>query len=356
MKKERLIKAGAAFGLALGLFFIPAGRLTAQAAEVIATVEGTVMTGTTSELLLLSTKEGKMEIKLDGDTDTSACKILLPDKKISVSVSHGSDAYLHAVKITTDTQTLGVSIDTSNTATVNGTIGEKTTGTLLYLNTAQGTMEIKLDATTDMSGCRVLVAGKSYSVVCARGSDAYMHALSISDGIASVSAFGGTSSGMTPAPSGTVTASTVSVSGTVNKSTKEDLLYLQTKDGEMQIKIDGYTDSRNGMMLMEGRSLTVSVYHGSDAYMHAASITGVKNMVQAPQIDTSSPATVTGTVKSSSTENTLFLDTANGEMELKLDALRSVTNCKVLVDGKKISVVCARGSDAYMHALDIAGA
>ena len=63
MKKNRMIKVCMAFFLILGMLIMPAGQLKVQAAEVIATVEGTVMSGTTSELLLLSTKEGKMEIK-----------------------------------------------------------------------------------------------------------------------------------------------------------------------------------------------------------------------------------------------------------------------------------------------------
>lgn len=42
-------------------------------------------------------------------------------------------------------------------------------------------------------------------------------------------------------------------------------------------------------------------------------------------------------------------------MELKLDTVRNVTNCKVLVSGKKLNVTCTRGSDAYMHAIDITG-
>ena len=356
MKRYKIVKMCMALCLTLSMIMIPANQLDVHAAEVIAKVEGTVMSGTTAELLLLSTKEGKMEIKIDSGTDTSACKVLLPDKQVSVSVAHGSDEYLHAVRITSGTQTPTTSVDTSTAATVTGTIGEKTTGSLLYFKTPQGEMEIKLDTTTDMSGCKVLVAGKSYSIVCARGSDAYMHAISISDGAAGSISSVGTGSGLTPAPAGTITASTVSVSGTVTSKTKEDLLYLSTDGGEMQIKIDSNTDSRSGMVLTSGRKLTVSVYHGSDAYMHAASIIGVKDAVQAATIDTSTSATVSGTVGSKSTENVLFLNTPQGEMELKLDTVRTVSNCKVLVTGKKVSVICARGSDAYMHALDITGA
>lgn len=350
MNRKRIAKTCLAICLALSMIMIPANQLKVQAAEVVATVEGTVLSGTTSELLLLSTKDGKMEIKLDSNTDTSACKILIPDNKVSVSVSHGSDGYLHAVKITNSTQTASISIDSSTTATVTGTINEKTKGDILYFNTPQGEMEIKLDTTTDISGCSVLVVEKTYSITCARGSDAYMHALSIADGAA-----GSTASGLTPAPAGTVTASTTTVTGTVKSSTKEDLLYLSTSGGEMQIVIDSNTDSRNGIMLTSGRTLTVSVYRGSDAYMHAASITGVKSSSFAANIDTSSTATVSGTVGSKSTENVLYLNTPQGEMELKLDAVNSVSNLKVLVSGKKISVTCARGSDAYMHALSITG-
>ena len=59
---------------------------------------------------------------------------------------------------------------------------------------------------------------------------------------------------------------------------------------------------------------------------------------------------------SKSTEDLLYLKTPQGEMELKLDTVKSVSNCKVITSGRKLSVTCARGSDAYMHAVDITGA
>ncbi len=354
MRRLVILKMCLMISLAFGVLLMPENRLTAFADEVAATVEGTVMSGTTAEILKLSTKEGDMEIKLDDKTDASACKILLPDSKIKVSVSHGSDGYLHAVKITGGEQESVVSVDTSATSTVTGTIGEKTKGDLLYVNTAQGEMQIKLDPSTNMSGCSVLVAEKSYSITCARGSDAYMHAVSISDSSSGNGSSSGSVSSLTPAPSQTVTETTTSVTGKVADGTKEDRLYLETSGGEMEIVIDSRTDSRGGMVLTVGSKLTVSVYRGSDAYMHAAVITANKD-TGAAEIDASSPATVSGTVGSKSTENLLYLDTPQGQMELKLDAVRSVNNCKVLVSGKKFSVTCARGSDAYMHALDITG-
>ncbi len=350
MKMKRIIRICLAVCLILGITALPAGRIKAHAAEVIATVSGTVMSGTTSEILLLSTKEGKMEIKMDSATDTSECKVLLPDSRIYVSVSHGSDGYLHAVKITANAQATAVTVDSSNCSTVTGTISSKTKGDVLYFNTPQGEMQIKLDTSTNMNGCKVLLVGQAYSIICARGSDAYMHAVSISD---SITAPGGAPSGLTPMPAKIVTDSTTAVTGTVGSNTKEDLLYLSTNEGEMQIKIDANTDSRSGMVLVPNTRLTVYVYHGNDAYMHAATILSSKTAAAPVGMDTSSPATVTGTVADKSTENVLFLNTPQGEMELKLDAVRNVSNCKVLISGKRLSVTCTRGSDACMHALDI---
>lgn len=359
MKKNRIRKIGMGICLVLGMM-IPANQLTAQAEEVIATVQGKVQTGTTSDLLKLSTKDGNMEIKLDSGTDTSKCKILLPDNQISVSVSHGSDGYLHAVRITTQTQTPAAALD-SSTSTVTGTIGQKTKGDILYVNTDAGEMEIKLDSTTDMSGCSVLVADKYYSITCARGSDAYMHAISISDTVkpasTSSAVTASTDTGLTPAPSDPASVQTASgsVTGTVSEKTTESLLYLSTNEGEMQFVIESNTDAKMGMVLTKGNKLAVSYYHGSDGYLHAVNMVGVKNASAGATIDTSSASTVTGTVNSKSSEDVLCLDTQYGLMELKMDGVQSVSNCKVLVSGKKLTVSCARGSDAYMHAVNIAG-
>ena len=74
------------------------------------------------------------------------------------------------------------------------------------------------------------------------------------------------------------------------------------------------------------------------------------------KLDSDTTATVTGTVGSKSNENMLYLNISQGEMELKLDNLSSVAGCKVLISGKKITVTCARGGDAYMHATAITSA
>lgn len=360
MKKNRLMKISALCVLTAGMILSPAGQMNAQAVEVVATVQGSVMKGTTTELLKLATKEGNMEIKLDSSTDVSGCKVLLPGYDVSVSVSHGSDAYLHAVRIVSGSKSEVVSLDTSKSSTVSGTISEKSKDGVLYVKTPQGDMEIKLDSTTDMSGCSVLVADKTYRITVVRGSDAYMHATAISDSSGAGLGSGSTAStvpasSMTPAPASSVGVDTTTVTGTVNDKTTSDRLFLETKYGQMEIAIDQNTDSRGGIFLMPDRKLSVAVYRGSDAVMHAATIMAAKESVIPVYVDNTSPATVSGTVSSKSTENIMFLKTSDGEMELKLDNVRSVTGCKVLVEGRKVTVTCARGSDAYMHVIDIIG-
>ncbi|MCM1297776.1 MAG: hypothetical protein NC311_19740 [Muribaculaceae bacterium] len=355
--KKRRIRFGMMICLTLGILWNPANRIEAQAEEVVATVQGSVMAGTTTELLHLATKEGNMEIKMDSGTDASDCKVILPGSHISVSVSHGSDGYLHAVKITSSTESDLVTLDASTSATVVGTISEKSTDNVLYVKTEQGDMEIKMDPATDMSGCSVLVANKSYRIVCERGSDAYIHAVSISDGGTQAGAEGNTAAAsvtaLTPAPESVVRVDTTTVTGTVGKKTRADLLYLTTTYGEMQIVIDGNTDTRNGMFLIPDRKMTVSVYRGEDAYMHAAVIVGSKESVTPASLDTSSPSSVTGTVTSESGENIMHLNTSAGDMELKLDTVQSITGCKVLLEDSRVTVTCARGEDAYMHAISI---
>lgn len=342
-----------------GMLLAPAGaKLEVQAEEVIATVQGKVMEGTTGKLLYLDTPDGKMEIKIDGSTSTGNCKMLLPDKKISVSVAHGNDGYLHAVTISENGESPSVSLDTSKVSNVIGTVNERTTEDVLHLDTAQGEMELKIDKNTDLSNCSVLVVSGKYVVSCARGEDAYMHAISIAD-VASAPAVDESQAGaasrtysQSQTPVVNVTGETRSVTGTVKDDTDEATLYLATSEGDFTFKIDESTDTSKGMVLTPDNKLMVTYFRGSDSNLHVTSIVGVKDSSSA-EVDTSSQATVTGTVQGKSTENILVLDTSAGEMELKMDKAAGPSGCKVLVEGRKVSVTCSRGDDAYMHALTI---
>ncbi len=346
MKKHKMIHWLLGLCLVWSLLIIPAGRMDVQAAEIIATVRGTVLKGTTSQLMYLDTSSGKMEVKIDGNTDTSNCKVLLPGTVISVSLSHGSDGYLHAVKITSEAQNSAVTLDMSSVSTVTGTLNDKTKNDVLCLDTQYGLMELKYDSSLDMSGCTILVLGQNYTVKCARGSDAYMHAISISDSSSSGS---GSTTNYIPNNSN----SSNSVTGKVSSDTTPEILYLSTRDGVMQFKIDSNADTSRGMVHTKDNKLTVYFYHGSDGYLHATGIVGEKDSASDVTIDSSTTTTVSGQVMKKSTENILRLDTRYGEMELKMDKVEAGNDGKSLVTDMWVTVTCARGSDAYMHALKI---
>ncbi|MCM1268320.1 MAG: hypothetical protein NC302_10485 [Bacteroidales bacterium] len=363
MKNKKIAGFCVAACTACGLLFLPAAEtgITVQAAEVIATVQGKVMEGTTTKLLYLDTSDGKMEIKIDESTSTGNCKMLLPKKKVSVSVANGNDGYLHAVTISESGESPSVAVDTSKVSSVVGTVNAKTTEEVLHLDTAQGEMELKLDRDTDFSNCSVLVVSGKYVVRCARGDDAYMHALSVADvaaapagdtqtDVAAQTGAAAQASAQTPVTN--VTGETRSVTGTVKESTNEYVLNLGTSEGDFTFMIDETTDTSKGMILTPENKIMVTYFRGSDNNLHASAVTGVKDSSSAV-LDDSASATVTGTVKKKSTENILVLDTSAGEMELKLDKVESLSGCKALVTGKKVSVTCKRGNDAYMHALTI---
>lgn len=340
IKKKKFTQALTAFCLAGALAFAPFFQMSASAAEVIATVQGTVKSGTTSEMLLLDTPQGKMEIKIENATDTTAGKLLLPGQAVTVDVTGGSDGYLHAAKIVSDTQIGNVTVDTKNTATITGKLTGDTKDNKLHFDTPQGRMVIILDSTTSMGGCAFLVLGNTYSVVCGRGSDAYMHAISISDTTASSSSVNNGDN-----------SAYLSVNGKVEKI-KEGRLYLSTNEGTMQFIIDNTANTLKGMMFLPGRKLRVSFYNGSDAYLHAVAVTGERSSSSA-SVNSSAPLTAVGTVNKKSTEDMLYLDTPQGQMEIKLDSISSLNNCKFLTQDMKVSVSCGSGSDAYLHALSI---
>ena len=78
--------------LAVTMLLTPFLQTEVYAAET-ANVQGTVASGTTAELLMLSTKDGKMEIKIDSSTDVSEARILLPETE-SYQIPHMGILYL----------------------------------------------------------------------------------------------------------------------------------------------------------------------------------------------------------------------------------------------------------------------
>ena len=144
--------------------------------------------------------------------------------------------------------------------------------------------------------------------------------------------------------------------GTVSKGTTANLLCLyNTSEGLYKIKIDSDTDVSDCKILSVGKAVSVELVRGNDGYLHAASIrsSAKSNYVS---VDTNNSTTVTGKVLESSTESIMVLETAQGEMQIKLDPTTDVTGSRFIVSGMKARVVVARGDDAYMHAISVADA
>lgn len=322
-----------------GVIFYPA---KSTAAEI--TYSGTVSDQTTSDILYLSTSGGTIHIKLDQSTELENAKFLLPGNYITAQCYRGSDEYWHASKLSGNSSAGKVSIDNSTKATVKGTIAKGTSEQLLYLVVSNGTMQIKLDQDTDVSGVKYMIVGKTVQVVCARGSDAYMHALSISDVAGASSSYSSTGAA----------ASGNGITGIVDKGTTTSILFLQTSGGTMQFVLDLGTDASGCRVLIPGQSITVNYYRGSDAWNHASRL--VNNSANASAevaLDANSKLTVSGTVTSSTTENTLYLNTSGGVMQIRLDMATNFSRCPVLLQDKNVQVVCERGQDEYLHAVQI---
>lgn len=307
------------------------------------TVTGTIQSGTTDTLMYLSTTAGTMEIKIDSDTDTSGCKVLLPDKKISVTCYRGDDAYMHASKITSPDAASNVTVDTRSTATVEGTVLTGTTDDLMYFSTSAGTMQIKIDSNTNMTGCTTVTLGKKLIVICGRGSDAYMHAVKITDSTSASNSTTAVINGVTMP----------NITGTVAANTTASYLYFSTSSGLMEIKIDSSTDLSECRTLIPGQSISVACYRGSDAVMHAGRI--VDNTISSSSqatVNTAKTTNVTGTVTSDTSSQLLYLSTSGGTMQIRLDNNTSMNGC-VLVIGESVQVTFAGGSDSYLHAVSI---
>ena len=331
------------FSMFAGVILFPVRIVAAES-----TFSGTVSDKTNAEMLYLNTSGGTMEIKIDSNVAVSGTKVILPGNSVVATCYVGSDEYWHVSKLSGSTQVGKPAIDQSTKATVKGRIAKGTSEELLYLVVDNGTMQIKMDADTDLSGTTMLIIGKQIQVVCARGSDAYMHALSISDvatASSSVSSASSTSSGGSSANY---------VSGTVEKGTTASMLYLGTSGGTMEFVLDLATDASGCRVLIPGQSISVNFYRGSDAWNHTSKIVNNSSKAAAEvSLDASSKTTVTGTVDGATTENTLFLNTSGGTMQIRLDASTNFSRCPVILQDKSISVTIERGSDEYYHAVAI---
>ncbi len=326
---------------------------------------GTVEEGSTDTLLLLKTSGGTMKIKLDSDTDYSTGKLLL-DKLIIVRCVYGSDAYYHAAQLfaSTSIPAPNTTVDGDRTA-VSGTIGKGSSDAVMNFETSGGTMKIKIDTTTNLSGVSCLYPGKQVTMIIARGQDAYMHAVSISNPYTPAPA----SSAAAPASSGGITTGTFvsssgssagkevyTISGKIDDETTASIICLDTSGGMMKFKLDGDTDLTYGRALVTGRTIAVNWYRGDDAYNHISKVYSPTSEDRggAPSLDSSTLVKVTGNVDSRTNDGMLYLNTSGGVMMLKIDTSTVYGTCRYMVEGMALEVTIGRTpGDGYWHAINI---
>ncbi len=319
------------------------------------TFVGTVSEKTTYDMLFLVTKGGTMEIKIDANTALENCKFLLPGYKLECSCyTTDSDEYWHAASIKGNSTPGAASVDTSKLYSVTGTVAKGTNEGVLVIKLSDGTMQIKIDPTTDCSGVRMFVLGRQVQVICAKASDGSLHAQTISDTSTSaytvITSVNGYSNGN---PSSNAATSTYTAEGKVDKATTASVLVLNTEEGQAEVKIDSNADLSKGRILMPGNTVAISYYRGSDEWLHTNYIENKTAKQAAATTLDSEQITVTGTVGDYSSESTLHLQTSGGTMEIRLDENTNFANNSIIVKGKTLQIVCQRGADEYYHAVSV---
>ena len=338
--------------LTVAMVTICAMIVPVQSDAATGTFIGTVSEKTTYDVLFLVTKGGTMEIKIDANTNFENAKFLLPGYKLECTCYTGEDAYWHASNVKGNSTPGAAAVDASKLYSVTGTVAKGTNEGVLCLKLSDGTMQIKIDSTTDCSGVRNFILGRQVQVIAAKGTDGSLHAQTISD--TSTSAYTVISSVNGFTGSGQTAVSSATASGKVDKSTTASTLVINTTSGQMKIKLDSNTDISQSRVLMPDTIATVEYYKGSDDSFHANTVVNGSAKPAATTTLDGNSVTVTGTVEDGSSESTIHLQTSGGMMEIRLDSNTDFTNCPFMLKGKTVQMVIQRGADEYYHAVSVA--
>ena len=357
-----------AFAAALAAGVICAAAVPAKSVSAVTTtrVTGTAVKGTEANMLYLQTTQGTMVIELDKGTAFTGCSGISVGKSLTADVYRGQNAYMHATLVTdaangasagnsaSGTPVQPEKAGTAATSSVYGKINKESTSDLLKLDTQGGQMLIRIDSGCQVEGSRLLLPGREITVYVYRGQDAYMHTNRITNEKKVVRI--------------TVDRSrTYTVSGTIEPDSTETTLNFKTDQGNMTIKLDEDTAVSGGGVIWPGQKAVITAARGSDAFLHAVSIEPaadsknsagglrvIDNSLQtAATLDMRSAFTVSGTIVSGTTSNLVKLSTSSGTMLIKIDNTTDVSKISALVVGRTAQIRCARGSDAYLHALSI---
>lgn len=318
------------------------------------TVTGKVLSGTNEGTLLFSFSGSQFNIRIDSATEFKGVRILEKDREIEVTVARGSDAYLHAVKISgnptsssipnTVTGVPAKTADGRAISIVNGVVQSGSTDSVVIVKVSGNLFNVKIDSSTDIKEIHALVPDSTIGLAVYVGADGAFHAYKLVGSIETAE----------PNRAG----ATVAVTGTVQKNTNDKILYLRTSAGDMTIKLDKDTDLGTTGLLLLDKTVTVTVQRGSDAYLHAIKITGSNTSSSSSSssgmsqtVDkTSDSVKVQGVVDSKTTNAVLYLQVGGEVMQIRLDSNTSWPKSDALKVGTTVSAYVYRGSDAYMHA------
>ena len=355
------------------------------------TVDGTpiaawVADGSTATLLKLNSQAGAFDVVLDSKTDYGKTKYVVPGEVIVLDLYVGSDNRFHAAKIEQNTTNANVSgavavgtdiakaaesaaaqttatkpattttttATTQNVSYATGTIGSKSENNLIYLNvTNQGTMQIKLDANTDMSNGKVALIGSTYKVGFYNGGDGYLHA-------ASLYYLGDSSLANANGNAGTVVED---LYGTVKSADMNMMTISIQSDSDMKVKLDANTDTSGCRVLGAGFKIKFSVQGSVDGYLHATKITdtvtptvtttegsmGDKGTIANPAETTY----ITGTPTADSTDDLMQISVNGQLMKVRLDSNTKYYHCSAIRPGYTHYLHVYVGTDGYMHAADV---
>ncbi|MBR4528965.1 MAG: hypothetical protein IKO80_01675 [Lachnospiraceae bacterium] len=242
---------------------------------------------------------------------------------------------------------------------VTGVVGDESTADMLHLITDGGTMLIRIDQTTDMSGCPAMTPGTELGAQVYRGADEYMHAAKLTSADA-----------VRLAQVVVDTANLSDVQGTILGDTTSDMLHLSTSGGAMLLKIDPTSDMTYCRVLTPGKLVSAAVAYGSDAYMHAVVVwegTGPRPATAATAVTTAAAApaatavantvpsrnadlpTVSGTVDKTSDLKTLTI----GTVKYLIDPDTDFNSCKAYIEGRNVTVSYYTGLDGQLHAAKV---
>lgn len=310
-------------------------------------------------IYLVVENQGTMTIKLDANTDMTNGKVALIGEKYKVGFYNGGDGYLHAASL--------VYLGSSSLANANlksGNIVENLTGTvesatmnMVTITMSDGSeMLVKLDAETDTTDCRVLGAGFDLTYSVQGAADGYLHAVKLTDDAVTEAASVVSEGSMGDAGTIANPTSTTTVTGTPQMDSTDDILDMSVNGQTMKVRLDSNTQYVHCSAIRPGFTYYVTVYNGSDGYLHASRVEPMDHYAgDGSTINTSSTITFTGTVTSDTTNAVLYLKDSTGSvMTIKLDTTCDCTGARVLRNDREISVVCGHGSDGYWHAMNIA--